>query len=94
MFRLNSKGQMAATEFIVIAVLLLICVLEGIFIFTKKTDMTVYQDGSKPRVTEFSPQCAPLSCCVTHVQETNDARAKIIPSHPNNPVKPKLEVKK
>lgn len=55
MARLDKGGQMAASEFLVIIILILVCVAEGWYIAKHKVDSNIYQAGSNPKVTEFSP---------------------------------------
>ena len=68
---LNHKGQMAATEFIVILMLLLALGGSLWYIFARKTDMTInqYGKGSKPSVTDFVQHCSPFSCCNDAVEK-------------------------
>ena len=57
----NCKGQLAGYEF---ALLTIIIIYAGFATYkwaTKPSESSVYQMGSKP--TEFTPHCAPFSCC-------------------------------
>jgi hypothetical protein len=68
---MNNKGQMAATEAVIIIILILACGLLGWLWATKKTESNVYQKDSNPTVTDVHRTDWPLSI---HIGEGGCAR--------------------
>ena len=60
MFRLNSKGQLAGWEALIIFILLGCCLGLGYLYANKKTEANIYTGHSKPEVFDMKP--SPFSC--------------------------------
>lgn len=76
--RCNNRGQMAASELLVIFILLLVCVAEGWYIVKHKTESVTYAAGSNPKVTPVEVKPSFGGCASVKVMEMLDAK--------NNPV--------
>lgn len=71
---MNNKGQTGAVEGIIIVVCVLVIGVLIWLLFKKPSESTYYQADSKPKVTDFSPRCAPFSCCNSKVMEYMESK--------------------
>ena len=66
---MNKNGQLAGYEALLIIILLGTSGYMFYLYANKPSEAQIYQDGSRPRVTGFTPHCGFLSCCNNKVDE-------------------------
>ena len=66
---MNKNGQLAGYEALLIIILLGTSGYMFYLYAHKPSEAQIYQDGSKPKVTDFTPHCGFLSCCNNKVDE-------------------------
>lgn len=85
---MNKRAQMAASEFLVIIVLVLVAVCEGWYIVKHKSESVTYAAGSNPKVTPVEVKPSFGGCASVRVMEIADAKDNPVVISPKSNVKP------